>query len=486
MNKQELFLGRTHELHLLQGLKRKNAASLVVVYGRRRIGKSRLIREFARQTEKVYINLQGLPPSKGVSAADQRDYFATRMAQQFSMPKPPSDDWANLFWFLGDRLRSGKYVVMLDELSWMAMDDNQFLGKLKTAWDDLFAQNSDIVMVLCSSVSIWMEKNILADKGFMGRRSLHIRLEELPLFQCKKFWRQQQEAISAYEMFKYLAVSGGVPRYLEELNLSLSAEENIKQLCFDKRGILFTEFDDIFTDLFTADTDLYRKIVMTLSSGSKEYNKICDNLQITANSKMSGYLAELETAGFIRREYTWDLQSGTRGRLSQFRLSDNYLRFYIKYILPRKEQILNDEYIQASLGQIITWQSGIGLQFENLVLNNRQEIKKLLGIKPGDTLVDGPYFQRKTTKQQGCQIDYMLQTVFNNLYICEIKFSKNKIPLSVIDECKQKIGALKIPKNMSYRPILIHVNGVQDAVIESGYFAQIIDFGQLLNTDTGL
>ncbi|CAO5682413.1 MAG: hypothetical protein HEEMFOPI_01662 [Holosporales bacterium] len=123
----------------------------------------------------------------------------------------------------------------------------------------------------------------------------------------------------------------------------------------------------------------------------------------------------------------------------------------------------------------------MGFQFENLVLNNRITVQKILKIDPSEIVSEGAYFQRKTERIAGCQIDYMIQTKFDCLYICEIKFSKNELKEEVIDEVKEKIKRLKTPKNFSFRPVLIHVNGVRDCVVESGFFSQIINFEEFLN-----
>lgn len=127
------------------------------------------------------------------------------------------------------------------------------------------------------------------------------------------------------------------------------------------------------------------------------------------------------------------------------------------------------------------WESIISLQFENLVLNNDSCIIDLLGVPSEEIIFSNPYFQQKTKTHPGCQIDLLIQTKFNCLYVCEIKFSRTDVTTSVIDEVKQKISRLNMPKNFSYRPVLIHVNGVNSAVVEGGYFAKIIDFGQLLS-----
>jgi hypothetical protein len=133
-----------------------------------------------------------------------------------------------------------------------------------------------------------------------------------------------------------------------------------------------------------------------------------------------------------------------------------------------------------SLSALPGWESMIALQFENLVLSNRPYLWQKLGIKPEDILSENPFFQHKTTKQPGCQIDYLIQTRFGSLYICEIKFSKHKVSGKIIEEMKEKILKLKRPKGISCRPVLIHLNGITDEVHESRYFAEILDFGLAL------
>lgn len=122
----------------------------------------------------------------------------------------------------------------------------------------------------------------------------------------------------------------------------------------------------------------------------------------------------------------------------------------------------------------------MGLQFENLVLINRKAVQQILGIDSSEIVNDNPFFQRKGSDRQGCQIDYMIQTKFGTCYLCEIKFSAQKITKSVIDEVKQKIKSLALPKNISVRPVLIHVNGIDESVLESDFFSSTIDFNDLL------
>jgi len=476
--REEPFIGRKNELHDLALLLDKNTASLVVVQGRRRIGKSRLIQQFGKKHR--FYQFTGLPPTPLTTAQSQRDEFTLQLSMATELPNITVDDWSKIFLLLAKEAQQGRVIILFDEISWMGSKDPEFLGKLKTAWDLYFKKNPQLILVLCGSVSMWIEENILKSTGFLGRVSLSLKLKELPLNDCNQFLKSLDDTISAHEKFKILSITGGIPRYLEEVQLSLSAEENIKRLCFTPQGILFREFNDIFSDLFSKRRELYKNIVHILVEGSVEYNDICHQLDVSKSGYLTEQLDNLLESGFISRDYTWHLKSGIESRLSHYRLSDNYLRFYLKYIEKNRGKIETGHFEGRSLSSLPGWDTIMSLQFENLVLNNRRKIWEILHIHSEDILSDNPFFQRTTLRTAGCQIDYLIHTRFNTLYVCEIKFSKKEIGANIINEMRQKIERLKYPKGFSCRPVLIHVNGVTDSVLESGFFVNIIDFSQLL------
>ena len=127
------------------------------------------------------------------------------------------------------------------------------------------------------------------------------------------------------------------------------------------------------------------------------------------------------------------------------------------------------------------WESVMGLQFENLVMNNLKKLCKILRIDISEISNAGPFFQRKTQRMKGCQIDLLIQTKHNTLYVCEIKFSTSEVKSSVIEEMEKKIESLSVPKGFSIRPVLIHVNGVSQTIKESEVFNDIVDFSQFFN-----
>jgi uncharacterized protein len=470
------FIGRQEELKKLLDLSKKKSASFIVVRGRRRIGKSRLIEEFSKHFDKFYTFV-GLTPEKNVTAKDQLEEFSRQMARECQVPYARYDDWSDALWAIGERIKTGKVLLLFDEISWMGMNEPRFLGKIKNFWDNHLKQNDQLIFIVCGSASSWIEKNILSSTGFVGRISYTLTLEELPLSDCKQFWPKN---ISAFEKLKVLAVTGGIPKYLEEINTKLPAEENIKQLCFTRGAILVEEFRQIFSNLFLHDSLFYRKILEVLATGSKERNEICEILKIDPGGRISEYLTELELAGFITRNFTLNIRLGIDSKLSKYRLCDNYLRFYLKYIDKNLSKINRNSFRFKSLSSLPEWHTMMALQFENLVLNNRSLLHQTLNIHPNEIVLENPFYQHKTHRNPGCQIDYLIQTKFNTLYICEIKFSKNPVNSSVINEVQKKIDILSYPKGYSCRPVLIHVNGVTEDIIDSDYFASIIDFSKYL------
>lgn len=474
----DVFVGRKEQLERLSSLFKKKSASLIVVRGRRRIGKSRLIEEFAKG--KRFLTFAGIPPNPDTNEQSQRDIFAEQLGKQIGLQGILAQDWSALFSLLARHTNQGQVIILLDEISWMGSKDSSFLGKLKNAWDLEFKKNPHLILVLCGSVSTWIEQNIISSTAFFGRISLFLKLEELPLDECHELLQTRGFRQSAYEEFKILGVTGGIPWYLEQIQSGINADNNIRDLCFRKDGVLFNEFDSIFHDLFEKRSEIYRPIIEVLANGPMEFGSICKALDYPKSGTLSEYLDDLIESGFITRDYTWWVKSGKSSKLSQFRLSDNYLRFYLKYVIPNRDRVLRDGFESLAVSSLPGWNAIMGLQFENLVLKNRKKIWERLGIRPEDIIADNPYFQKKTSTRKGCQIDYLIQTRFNTLFACEIKFSVNPLKSDILSEVKDKLSCIVLPKRFSCWPVLIHVNGVIDSVQDSGYFSGIIDFSLFL------
>ena len=391
-----MFIGRERELKLLSALLEKETASLVVCRGRRRIGKSTLIQEFGKKSE-YFLEFQGLPPRDGLTKKDQLDAFSQQLALQTSLPKLRLESWSQAFALLAGIIGNEKTVLFLDEISWMAEKDRDFAGHLKIAWDTQFKKHSGLILVLCGSVSSWIDKNILNSAGFMGRVSTDLMLSELPLFHCNKFWKQKAERIAEMEKLKMLSVTGGVPRYLEEIDINASAEQNIQRMCFSREGILFSEFDKIFQDIFSRRANICKKIITALSDGNKALTDICKAIGVERSGIISKYMEDLIWSGFVAKDKVYKPGTSRESRLTRYRIRDNYLRFYIRYIEPMKHAVEQGLYDDVGLDGLTEWDVIMGFQFENLVLNNVKTVCRVLSIPMNTVKSASPYFQKKNS-----------------------------------------------------------------------------------------
>lgn len=469
-----MFIGRKRELSRLKSLQAKSVASFIALMGRRRIGKSRLLQEYAKEFDD-YLFVTALPPEDKVTPQVQRDNFANALAKKYGWPTFTRDSWAELFSLAAEQTSKGRSLVVFDEISWMAKDSPLFLPQLKNAWDLEFKNNPQLVLAVCGSVSSWIDKNILSSTGFVGRISETLQIQELPLPDSLKFWNSFDAHISIQEKLRFLNVTGGIPRYLEELISGKSTEDIIRSICFQPEGFLFSEFEKLFSDLFSEKSTQFKNILKVIVDRKASHDEVASSLKLEPGGSLSLRLEELETAGFINRDFTWKLKNaGEDSRLSNYRISDNYTRFYLKYIAVNKARIKKGRFPDRGISFLPAWDSIMGLQFENLILNNRALILDLLNISPLDVLADGPFFQNRTKLQAGCQIDYLIQTKYNCLHLCEIKFRAKPLGLGIIKEVSEKLKRIRTPKNFSIRPILISGGPVSRELVEERFFAQII------------
>lgn len=267
---------------------------------------------------------------------------------------------------------------------------------------------------------------------------------------------------------------------MEQIESSQSADENIKRLCFDKNGVLLREFDLVFHDLFSRRGTIYKKIIHILSEGMRDQQEIRETLNYPSSGSLSMHLRALIISGYITQNYTWVPKTGNIGRQSLYRLSDNYIRFYIKYIEPNLPKIHKNTFSDLSLSRLPGWETMMGFQVETLLLANRHLILKALDIHPQDIVADNPFLQRKTVRQKGCQIDYLIQMHTNNLFVCEFKFSRREIGAEVIESMQNKIKRFSVPRGFGICPVLLHLGGVSDALYNRKYFYRIIDIAEFL------
>ena len=288
-----------------------------------------------------------------------------------------------------------------------------------------------------------------------------------------------QGNFSKNEKLSLLCIVGGIPKYLREINKSLSVVENIRRLCFSKGGYLFEDFERIFSDIFGKRSDIYKKLLKLIVINPMSPSKISAILNRLQGGDLTEYFKDLELSGFISRDFSFKIPSAKSSRNYTIRISDNYLRFYLKYLEPNKARIQKGIFSFQSLQSLIAWETICGLQFENLIVNRSDEIIKLLKLEYEEILSIGPYRQTKTNRTKPIQVDLLIHCKPSTVFVCEIKFRK-LIRHSIINEVKEKCRDLKFPKQVSKRPVLIFAGEIEQSVLDEGYFDKIINIEEVI------
>ena len=477
-----MFFGRESQLEQLEALWGKSVSSFVTCRGRRRVGKSTLIEEFARRSGARFIRIEGVRPGKGTTAADERAAFARQLAKQTGASRKTPEDWLAAFDALDGRISDdGRTVVLLDEISWLAHGDDTFADYLKIAWDGGLKKHGRLVLVACGSVSAWIRDNIVRNRAWVGRRSLDMVVPELPLRECAKFWGKAAGRIDVREIVDVLSVTGGVPRYLEEIDPRRSAEENIRQLAFRPNGVLRDDFDDMFGDVVTSKPKLAARVLRCLVDGPRSCAEVAKALGIGRGGDVSAAMSVLEEAGFAAPECTRNPETGEEHRERRYRLRDNYARFYLKYVEPQKAVIDEGSFSFSSLREFEGWDTVMGLAFENLVVNNVRELIPFLHLDGSLVMSAGPYRRPATNGKngrKGCQVDLLVQTR-RSLFFVEIKRRK-EIGREAAAQVDDQVRAVSRPRGVSARTALVYEGHLSPVAAADGYFDAIVPFQKLL------
>lgn len=476
-----MFFGREELIQQLENLWHKRVPSLVTCRGRRRIGKSTLIRQFAIKTKSRFIKIEGARPASGTKNADELKVFATQLAEQTGCEDSPPSNWLNAFIRLAGQIRDNeRTVVLLDEVSWLGFDEPMFADIFRIAWENYLKLHDRLVVVLCGSVSSWIRDNFIDNGAYVGRRSLDVVVKELPLSECVKFWGKAAQKVAPREILDVLSVTGGVPRYLEEIDPSLSASENIRNLAFLPNSVLRVDFDEMFNDVITRQPKFAAIVARTLVDGSKGVTEIADAIGVDKSGRISDALRDLEESGFVSSDSGKNPDTGADVRKRLFRLKDNYARFFLKYVEPVKDMIDSSSFAFVGMEQFAGWETILGLQFENLVINNYRDVLPFLHLDRS-LLVSAAPFRRVATaksRKKGVQVDLLLQTKMS-FCLVEIKRMAH-IGREVLGEMREKVKRFSVQKGKSVRTALIYDGELAASVEADGYFDAIVPASRLL------
>jgi hypothetical protein len=253
-----------------------------------------------------------------------------------------------------------------------------------------------------------------------------------------------------------------VPKYLEEMNPGLSSDENIRQLCFTREGMLFRDFNQIFNQIFGKKAMMRKSLLRVLAYGSKSAAEIAEALGSERNGHLVDYLKELELAGFIYKDSGMNPCTGQPGRIVRYRLKDNYTRFYLHHVEPNAKEIEAGLFKYDSLAALKGWETVKGLQFENLVVSNFRHLLPVLGIDGASLLSAAPYRRAREGASCGVQVDLLLQTK-TTAYVVEIK-RRESIGAEIAAEIGEKVKAIGFRSGVSVRTVLVYDGSLAPSV----------------------
>jgi uncharacterized protein len=424
----KVMIGRKKELEILASAYSSKKAELIAVFGRRRVGKTYLVGSFFEG--KIDFELTGL--KDGTKQQQLRNFaYSLKDVQKLgALPAPPID-WLDAFHQLKTYLESlenteKRKVVFIDELPWMAGVKSDFLTGFSYFWNS-YAVKANIVVIICGSATAWMIQKIINDKGGLHNRvTRRIHLQSFTLAETEAYFQEKHIAFDRYQLLLLYMTMGGIPHYLDQVEGGKSAIQNIDDICFQPQGLLRTEFDNLYSALFS-NSDRYESIVSVLSSTWKGMSRveIISKTKISDGGGLTMMLQELEQSGFISSYIPF----GKKKKDTLFRLTDCYSLFYLKFIrdIPLKETIS-----WQSLSKTQTWITWSGYAFENICFHHIDNIKAALGIAGVHT--NQYSFLAKTTDEiEGTQIDLLIDRQDSVISLCEVKFYNDELVLTKED-----------------------------------------------------
>ncbi len=428
---EERIIGRQKEKAILELASRSHEPEFVAVYGRRRVGKTHLIREFFGDA--ICFEIIG---KHGVTLREQLGNFAQALGKAIGMgiqPQTPSS-WSEAFHQLEQFLESSiqrektaKRVVFLDELPWLNTPRSRFLSSLEHFWNSWGSRQYDFILVICGSAASWMLQNIVRAKGGLHNRlTRQIRLLPFTLGESKVFLKSRGVDLTLLQIVELYMIMGGIPHYLKQTEPGLSAAQIIDMTCFSSQGLLREEFKKLYVSLFD-ESERNEKIVKTLAKkrhGSTR-GEILQSIGLGSGGSASRRLEELEESGFILSQIPF----GKKANDTLYRLSDEYSLFYIDWISKLGKRSVGDGYwlSQQNSPRRRAW---AGYAFESLCLKHALRLKAALGIRGVET-TEAPWRYQAAAKSQipGAQIDLLIDRRDNTINICEMKFSESEFTI---------------------------------------------------------
>ncbi|MBN1684860.1 MAG: AAA family ATPase [Gammaproteobacteria bacterium] len=471
----ENFVGRDFELERLSRIDENQESAIIVVYGRRRVGKTELIEQAFRKRN--LLKFEGL---EGVSEKEQMNHVLEQLAEYTQEPlltKIQVTHWREVFKLIGQYTNSGTWTIFFEEIQWLANYQTYFISELKYVWDNYFRHNNQLLLILCGSSPSFIINHVIKSRSLHNRSLYEFPLKEFSLGETKQFLKKRadREIIDAY------LTIGGIPEYLKRIKQNSSVFLSLCDHAFQSGGFFLKEYERIFVSNL-AKNKHYRDIIEYLSKhrfGTR--NAIMKHLKLKSGGGLSALLTDLEVCGFIEKYVPFNLNP--QSLLARYCIRDAYLQFYFKFIKPLEKNIEGGHYNQrpSSALNMDTYHKWLGYSFERFCRRNHHLFARILGFE-SVRYKSGAFFNRATDSiDSGYQIDLIYDRDDQVYTVCEIKYLQTKVSSNVITSFEKKLTLLPNQKNRTIQKILITIEGADQTLIQRAYFDRIITLQDIIN-----
>lgn len=467
--------GRKAEIKLLNSLLHKEEPEFVAVYGRRRVGKTFLVRQVYK--ENIVFECSGLHKK---SFGQQLENFWLTL-QEYNINGKPTlqpKSWLQAFSQLKQYLNSlkgdEKKVVFLDEVPWFETPRSGFLAALDNFWNQYCSKREDIILVICGSAASWIIKKVINDRGGLHNRiTTHIQLLPFTLKETKAYLDMKNITLTHKDIVQLYMCIGGIPFYLKDVKAGKSIPQILDELFFLPQASMKREFNNLYASLFK-NSELHEEVVILLSTKNKGLTRseILSKINLKGGARISIVLKELIECGFVEQVLPVYPRKGKK----LYRLVDEFTIFYLKFI---KNNRLNISWQQVTNKPIFSiWR---GFAFENLCLKHVPVIKKALGIS-GIVTNDYTWSFQGNEKEKGAQIDLIIDRSDNCINVLELKFYSTafEITKAYAEQLMNKVEVFKQQTKTKKNIFLTFLSS--NGVKENKYYLSIVS-NQLLIED---
>ena len=411
-----VMIGRVAEVEELNRLFDSDESEFVAVYGRRRVGKTYLVRETFG--ERFTFQHTGLP---NATMQRQISHFFKSLKEQGCTEKRCPKDWFEAFDMLRGIIAScsePRKVVFIDELPWMDTPRSEFLSALESFWNEWASARKDVLFVICGSASSWIVKRLFRNRGGLHNRvTARIRLQPFTLGECERYVQERGLAMTRKDIAECYMAMGGVPYYWRHLVKGLSVAQNFNRIFFADGAPLRGEFAELYSSLFR-NAAHHVKVVSALAGKKMGMSRaeIADATGLEESGQLTDTLETLEESGFIRRYRAF----GMKRRNSLYQLIDNFTLFHFKFL----DGVTTDSRFWTATVSSPLQTAWRGLAFEQLCLLHLDQMRDALKIGGVRTEAFAWRHVGDEVHPDGAQIDLLLDRADNVINVCEMKYAQ--------------------------------------------------------------